>query len=80
MKNQHSRTSQVQINIIALFLTCLFLISISNASHLVTVNTAERDYWPTNGWQTKTCEDVDLNETRISTMIDYAYYQNYDFD
>lgn len=58
----------------------IFLLSFSSSNIFVYSNSIVRDYWPTDGWQTKIFEDVDMDESRIELMIDYADNQKYDLD
>jgi len=66
--------------ILTLSMVFVLLITLSNKSVIIQGNSIVRDYWPTNGWQTKTLAEVDMNESRIDVMFDYIDYNDYDID
>ncbi|MHA1346939.1 MAG: serine hydrolase domain-containing protein [Candidatus Heimdallarchaeaceae archaeon] len=80
MKNKQVNKLNNKKKILTALLIFIFLISLSSKSNYVRGNSIVRDYWPTYGWQTKTLEEVDMNDSRIDVMFDYIDYHRYDVD
>ncbi|MHA1551356.1 MAG: serine hydrolase domain-containing protein [Candidatus Heimdallarchaeaceae archaeon] len=72
-----SKRRKINLPVLIIF---VLLISLSNKSAIVQGNSIVRDYWPTDGWQTKTLEEVDMNESRIDVMFDYIDFHEYNID
>jgi CubicO group peptidase (beta-lactamase class C family) len=58
----------------------LFIVSLSNNQIGLTVSSLERDYWPTESWQSASFEEVGMNEERIAEMFEYIDKNNYAID
>ncbi len=60
------------------FLLAFYLLIIQTNNNYVTNGTSiERDYWPTDDWQSASFEDVGMNEQRINSMFEYIHENNY---
>ncbi|MBY9000932.1 MAG: serine hydrolase [Candidatus Heimdallarchaeota archaeon] len=67
-------------NLIAICMIVLFILSFStNQLNLVESN-IERDYWPTDGWENSSFEEVAMNKERIVEMFKYIDKNNFAID
>jgi CubicO group peptidase (beta-lactamase class C family) len=80
MKIKHKQKTKNLKQIFTIAILVILLTSLSNQSTVVRSTSVERDYWPTDGWQTKTFEEVDMNDSRIDVMFDYIDYHSYDIE
>ncbi|MHA1200045.1 MAG: hypothetical protein ACTSQF_12010, partial [Candidatus Heimdallarchaeaceae archaeon] len=63
------------------FYFLLIILFLSNSTTVTNSNASiERDYWPTDGWQTASFEEVDMNSQTIDNMFEYINSSNYAID
>ncbi len=58
----------------------MFIVSLSSNQIGLTESSLERDYWPTESWQSASFEEVEMNEERIVEMFEYIDENNYAID
>ena len=75
IKFLHRNRESVAILIILVFFNSITLNVLS-----VQGDSVVRDYWPTDEWQTKTFEEVDMNEQKIDELLSYIDNNNIDIE
>ncbi len=65
---------------LTVYIMFVVLLLSSFISYPVLSDVIERDYWPTNGWQKASFEDVGMNEQTIDRMFEYIDENNFNID